>query len=1148
MEEEGRMNERAEQLLELLNERIVVMDGATGTALQARHLTAEDFGGEQYEGCNEHLVLTRPDVVASVHRDYLEAGALLVETDTFGGTPLVLGEYGLAERAAELNREAARIAREACSRHSTSDKPRFVVGSMGPTTKAITVTGGATFREMEGHYRIQALGLLEGGADLLALETVQDTRNVKAGLLGVRQAMEETGITVPLLLSATIEASGTMLAGQTIEAFYASVMHAPLLAVGLNCATGPDLMRSHLRSLASLAKARVSCYPNAGLPDENGRYPLTPEDFARAMERFAREGWVNLVGGCCGTTPAHIRALAQAVEGIRPRRVPDHSRCFLSGVDFLEVETENRPVLVGERTNVLGSREFKRRIAAGDHDGAAEVAREQVKAGGQVLDVCLQDPDRDEGADVEAFLERAIRAVRVPLMIDSTDVSVVERALTWCQGKAVINSVNLEDGETRMAAVAELARSYGAAVVVGTIDEDPKSGMALTKERKLAIALRAFGLLTEKYGLPPEDLIFDPLVFPCGTGDGKYAGSAVQTLQGLSAIKAALPDSKTILGISNVSFGLPEGGREVLNAVFLYHATLAGLDMAIVNTARLRRYPSLTERERALAEDLLFDRGPDPLGAFTAYFRGAGRPEPTRALPEGTPAERTSRRIVEGTKLGLLEDLEALLAEGLSPLEVINGPLMAGMEEVGRLFAANQLIVAEVLQSAEVMKAAVEHLQAKMPRGEGAAKAIVLLATVKGDVHDIGKNLVDIVFSNNGYRVVNLGIKVPSEALVRAAREHGPQAIGLSGLLVKSAHQMVTTAQDLAAAGVDAPLLVGGAALTEKFTRSRIAPAYGGAVVYAKDAMAGLALLGRVLDPAQAARLRDETRALAREGEAAAAEPLLDALDPPPVRSARVDLVPPLPPPDREERVLEPSLEEVWPFVNPQMLFGKHLGLKGSFAKLLQEGDPKARELNDRVKDLRGSGWIRPRALYRFFDAESEGNAVRIWMEGRAAETFVFPRQGSGERECIADYVRPASEGGGDSVALFVTTAGEGVRGRAEELKREGRYLLCHMLQALALETAEAAAEWVHAKLRAQWGFPDPPEMTMLERFQARYRGKRFSFGYPACPDLSLQEPLFALLRPERIGVTLTEGHMMDPEASVSALVVHHPQARYFGA
>jgi 5-methyltetrahydrofolate--homocysteine methyltransferase len=1142
------MNERAEQLLELLNERIVVMDGATGTALQARRLTAEDFGGEQYEGCNEHLVLTRPGVVASVHHDYLEAGALLVETDTFGGTPLVLGEYGLAERALELNREAARIAREACARHSTSDKPRFVVGSMGPTTKAITVTGGATFREMEEHYRIQALGLLEGGADLLALETVQDTRNVKAGLLGVRRAMEETGITVPLLLSATIEASGTMLAGQTIEAFYASVMHAPLLAVGLNCATGPDLMRSHLRSLASMAKARVSCYPNAGLPDENGRYPLTPEEFARAMERFAREGWVNLVGGCCGTTPAHIRALAQAVEGIRPRRIPGHSRCFLSGVDFLEVETENRPVLVGERTNVLGSREFKRRIAAGDYEGAAEVAREQVKAGGQVLDVCLQDPDRDEGADVEAFLERAIRVVRVPLMIDSTDVSVVERALTWCQGKAVINSVNLEDGGPRMAAVAELARSYGAAVVVGTIDEDPASGMALTKERKLAIALRAFGLLTEKYGLPPEDLIFDPLVFPCGTGDGKYAGSAVQTLQGLSAIKAALPDSKTILGISNVSFGLPEAGREVLNAVFLYHATLAGLDMAIVNTARLRRYPSLTERERALAEDLLFDRGPDPLGAFTAYFRAAGRPEATGTLPEGTPAERTSRRIVEGTKQGLVEDLEALLAEGHPPLEVINGPLMAGMREVGRLFAANQLIVAEVLQSAEVMKAAVEHLQAKMPRGEGAAKATVLLATVKGDVHDIGKNLVDIVFSNNGYRVVNLGIKVPSEALVRAAQEHRPQAIGLSGLLVKSAHQMVTTAQDLSSAGVDVPLLVGGAALTDKFTRSRIAPAYSGAVAYAKDAMAGLALLHRVLDPAQAARLRDEARALAREGEAAAAEPLLGALDPPPVRSARVGLAPPLPPPDREEHVLVPSLEELWPFVNPQMLFGKHLGLKGSFAKLLREGDPKARELNDRARELRDSGWIRPRVLYRFFDAESEGNTVRILMDGRAAETFVFPRQGSGERECIADYVRPASEGGGDSVALFVTTAGEGVRERAEELKREGRYLLCHMLQALALETAEAAAEWVHAKLRAQWGFPDPPEMTMLERFQARYRGKRFSFGYPACPDLSLQEPLFALLRPERIGVTLTEGHMMDPEASVSALVVHHPQARYFGA
>jgi len=1147
------MNERSEQLVELLQEGIAILDGSTGVFLQTLGLTAQDFGGPDLEGCNEALVLNRPDVVRSVHDAYLEAGAHMVETDTFGGTPLVLAEYGLADRALEINRRAAQIAREACAAWSTPARPRFVAGSMGPTTKAISVTGGATFQEMVGHYRVEALGLIEGGVDLLLLETMQDTRNLKAGLIAVRQAMDETGVDVPVSVSATIEPNGTTLAGQTIEALYASVMHAPLLSVGLNCATGPDLMASHLRSLSALAKARTSCYPNAGLPDENGRYPETPESLARQMRRFAEAGWVNLVGGCCGTTPAHIRALADAMEGLRPRKVPDHHRCFLSGIDFLEVEQENRPVLVGERTNVLGSRAFKARIASGDWESAAEVARDQVKAGAQVIDICLQDPDRDEMADMTAFLERAAKMVRAPLMIDTTSPAVMERALTYCQGKSILNSINLEDGEARFQRVVPLARTYGAALVVGTIDEDPQQGMAVTRERKLAVARRAYGLLTEKYGIPPEDILFDPLVFPCGTGDAAYRGSAVETLEGLRLIKAEFPDAKTILGVSNVSFGLPDAGREVLNSVMLYHATLAGLDFAIVNTQKLQRYPVIREEDRRLAEDLLFNRGRDPLAAFSAHFKGRSAAPREATPPLGTALERLPRYIVEGTKQGLVEDLEAVRLSGMAPLDIINGPLMTGMAEVGRLFNANQLIVAEVLQSAEAMKAAVAHLEKYMVRapGEvaGGGRGKVLLATVKGDVHDIGKNLVDIIFSNNGYSVVNLGIKVPPEQLVGAFREHAPDVIGLSGLLVKSAHQMVTTAQDLAAAGVAAPMLVGGAALTRKFTDLKIAPAYEGFVDYASDAMDGLRLLLRISDPDQFSALREEVSARRAALGAAGEVREPELLEPPPVRSARVEVIPPLPPPDSEEHLfdeLDPS--QVWPYLNEQMLYGKHLGLRGSFQKLREAGDPKALELEEVVEDLKARGWIRARALYRFFRASSSGNELLLSEGGRRLATFAFPRQRTGEHECLSDLVRPLTEGGGDSVALFVTTAGEGVRRRSEALKAEGRYLLCHALQALALETAEAAAEWLHRKIRERWGYPDPPEMTMLDRFQARYRGKRYSFGYPACPDLSAQAPLFELLRPERIGVQLTEGFMMDPEASVSALVVHHPQAKYFGA
>ncbi len=1141
--------ERAEALQELLAERILILDGATGTWIQGQDLTAEDFGGADLEGCNENLVLTRPDLVRRMHGDYFDAGADMVETDTFGGTPLVLAEYGLADKAVEINRRAAELARESAAQASTPSRLRFVAGSMGPTTKAMTVTGGVTFDEMIVHYRIQAMGLLSGGADVLLLETTQDTRNLKAGLIGLEQAFAEVGWRVPIMASVTIEPTGTMLAGQGVEALYASLMHAPLLSVGLNCATGPEFMTDHLRSLSALAKTLTSCYPNAGLPDSDGKYAETPEKLARDLSRFMEEGWVNVVGGCCGTTPAHIRALAAAAEGRKPRRVPIHSKTLVSGIEVLELDVDNRPVLVGERTNVLGSRKFKRLVAEGQFETAAEIARAQVKNGAQVIDVCLQDPDRDEVADVNAFLERATKMVKVPLMLDSTDAKVLELGLKWSQGKAILNSINLEDGEERFRSVVPLAQRYGAALVVGTIDEDPEHGMAVTRDRKLEVARRSYTLLTEKYEIPAEDILFDPLVFPCGTGDAKYVGSAVETIEGIRLIKAAFPESKTILGISNVSFGLPEAGREVLNSVFLYHATKAGLDLAIVNSEKIVRYPSIPDEEKRLAEDLLYNRGADPVAAFASFFKAKGAAPKAPRERAGTPLERLPRYILEGSKEGLVEDLEAVRLSGTAPLNIINGPLMDGMREVGRLFNANELIVAEVLQSAEAMKAAVSHLEKFMEKTTGSRKGKVILATVKGDVHDIGKNLVEIILSNNGYEVINLGIKVPPGKLVEAYHQHRPDLIGLSGLLVKSAQQMVTTAQDLTAAGVETPMLVGGAALSQKFTDHRIAPAYGGLVVYAEDAMRGLALADRILsgDDARAGLLAEAQKR--RAAIAAAARPEEEIpLAAPAVRSTEVSIAEALPAPDGEEHVLgELDLSEVWPYLNPHMLYAKHLGLRGSYWKLKEAGDPKLAELERVIEKVQAAGWLTARAMYRYFPASSDGNTLHLAVPGGGEACFTFPRQVAGERLCLSDFVHPSAPGAPrDSVGLFLTTAGEGVRQRAEDLKASGEYLLCHALQALAVETAEAAAEWLHRRLREQWGFPDPPETTMRDRFQGRYRGKRYSFGYPACPELADQVTLFRLLDGRKIGVELTEGYMMDPEASVSALVLHHPQARYF--
>ncbi len=1124
---------------------MLVLDGAMGTQLQQAGLTADDFGGAPYEGCNERLVLTRPDVVRRIHASYLEAGADIVETNTFGGTPLVLEDFGIAHEAEVINRAAARLAREAADAHATPERPRWVAGSIGPTTKALSVTGGITFAELVEHFRIQARALHEGGVDYFLVETCQDTRNIKAALLGIEQAQVDLEPKLPVAVSATIEPMGTMLAGQTAEALAAALDHIGLLYLGLNCATGPLFMTDHIRSLAALSRTRIACVPNAGLPDEEGRYSETPEALALVLQRFGENGWLNLVGGCCGTGPAHVQALAAMAQRLQPRAPAARTTSTLSGLELLEVTEEKRPILVGERTNVIGSRKFKRLVAEGLLEEAAEIAREQVKGGAAIVDVCLSNPDRDELADTDAFLERLTRTIKAPVMIDSTDEVVIERALTHLQGKAIINSVNLEDGEERFAKVAPLARRYGAALVVGCIDEQ---GMATTAARKLEVALRSHELLTTRYGMRPEDLYFDPLVFPCATGDVAYVGSGPETIEGVRRIKEHLPRSKTVLGISNVSFGLPDAGREVLNSVFLYHCVQAGLDLALVNTEKLERYASIPEEERRLAEDLLHGRGADPVAAFAARFRdrkSAVRANERDLLPID---ERIARNVIEGSRAGLLEDLTEKLRTQ-DALSIVNGPLMAGMDEVGRLFGRNELIVAEVLQSAEVMKAAVDFLEPHMEKAAIGSRGRLLLATVKGDVHDIGKNLVEIILANNGFEVIDLGIKVPPERLVAAVREHAPHAIGLSGLLVKSAQQMVSTATDLRAAGINLPLLVGGAALSRAFVERKIAPAYDGPVAYAQDAMAGLELARGILGGAPTERPR---RAASPEVPTRRARPIVSTR-----RSREIRPLDELPtPPDLCRHVLrELPLDAIWRYVNPMMLYGRHLGLKGRLVRQIEELPAaelqrtelgrKALELRsvvDEVKAACRDGWMHARAVYRFARVEAEGNCLHLADErGEWAGTFTFPRQQRDGGLCLTDLAERS-----DTVGLFVVTAGEGIRARAAALKAKGAYLKSHVLQALALETAEAAAEWIHGELRAQWGFPDAPELTMRDRFRAAYRGKRYSFGYPACPDLEDQRLLFQLLKPAEIGVELTDGCMMDPEASVSALVFHHPDATYF--
>ena len=1139
-------------------ENILLIDGAMGTSIQNLNLSSSDFGGEDLDGCNEYLNIINPTYIKDIHRSFIDVGANIIETNTFGATPIVLDEYKLSDLAEEINFKAAKIAKSSIK---DTDNSILVAGSMGPTTKLLSLnqikSSEITFDLLVDNYRIQARGLISGGSDFLLIETSQDILNVKAAIKGIALAKFDLNKNdIPFAIQCTIENMGTTLGGQDIESFYLTIKHNDLLWIGMNCATGPKFMREHLRILSQISSHPISIVPNAGLPDEHGNYNESPSEFSKTIEEYIKNGWVNVIGGCCGTVPEHISKLKTLVQN--HNTVYDFSKNksnlkhFVTGLESLYVDESTKPILVGERTNVLGSKRFKRLIENNDFDQASEIGKLQINSGANVIDVCLQNPDRDEIDDIKQFLEKLTSKIKSPIMIDSTDIEVIKEAIKLCPGKIIINSVNLEDGEEKFNDISPIIKSFGASLIVGCIDDDKNQAQAITRERKLEIAKRSFDLLTNDYELNPNDIIFDPLTFPIGTGDVNYLESAEETIEGIKLIKKELPTAKIILGISNVSFGLPTNGREVLNSVMLNHCLNAGLDYAIVNTQNLKRFNALSDEEINLSNELIFNNSKEALDKFVEYFRST---PVNKTIKENIPWDKFLKEsVINGSKNKLEPNLDKGLKK-IAPLDIINGPLMNGMDVVSDLFGKNELIVAEVLQSAEVMKSAVSYLEQYMEKADITSKGTIMLATVKGDVHDIGKNLVDIILTNNGYKVINLGIKVNSQELIDAYNKYNPNYIGLSGLLVKSAQMMVDTVSDLTNEQIDIPILVGGAALTEKFTYLNIFPNYNNLVIYAKDAMSGLDIVNDLNNIKSKEELlinvdkkikHFKSNMIPRTTKVIADK---SGLVKNPIK--QLDSIPQ--PPDLKIHNIVLPIEDVWNLVNPTMLYNRHLGYRGNFTNDLKMNVKKAADLFEsvnKVKEiLKDNENIQAKVVYKFFKTKSENNDLIIYDSNSKNEIsrFTFGRQTDKDMLSLSDYVYPVTSAKDDYVCMFVSTYGPGIRELAEKYQNKGEFLISHIIQSLALETAEASAEFIHKKIREMWGIKDSPDITNQDIFKAKYIGKRYSFGYPACPRLEDQKILWDLLNPTKnINVELTEEYMMDPEGSVSAIVFHHPEAKYF--
>ncbi len=1157
--------------LDALARGTLVYDGAMGTNIQRAQLTALDFGGDALAGCNDHLVLTRPDVIRGIHESFLAVGCDVVETCTFQSTPRRLGEWGLAARARDINVEAARLARAACDAAAHDGRPRFVAGSMGPTgmlpSSADPTLSAVSFGELSAEFHAQAAALVEGGVDVLLLETAQDILEVKAAIAGIERLFAELGRRVALQAQVTLDTSGRMLLGTDIASAMTTLEALGVDVIGLNCSTGPEHMREPIRWLAEHARLPVSCIPNAGLPLNTGSgdavYPLEPEPLALALSEFVRDFGVAIVGGCCGTTPEHLEHVVRHVResGVGSRRrgsrfpTPDsRTPRISSAMRAITLHQDPAPLIIGERVNAQGSRAVKRMLLADDYEGIARVAREQVEAGAHVLDVCVALTERaDEAEQMARVVKLLSMTVEAPLMIDSTEPEVIARALEHVPGRAVVNSVNLEAGRAKIDALLPVVKQFGAAVVALTIDE---TGMAKTRERKLEIARRIHDLATGEFGLEPGDLIFDALTFTLATGEAEWVASAVETIEGITLIKRELPGVFTSLGVSNVSFGLTPDARAVLNSVFLHHCVQAGLDMAIVNPAHVRPYAELDGEERALADDLVFNRRPDALSRFIQKYEAGGG----RLSPAGTAAADplaglsadavVSWMVVHRRKEGI-EDALDTAGVRKDPVRVLNEVLLPAMKEVGDKFGAGELILPFVLQSAEVMKRAVKHLELFLERKEGYTKGTIVLATVYGDVHDIGKSLVNTILSNNGYTVVDLGKQVPVNRIVDAAVEHKADAVGLSALLVSTSKQMPLCVQELDRRGLAMPVLIGGAAINRRFGRRALfvegERAYAPGVFYCKDAFEGLDTMERLVDPARRAgavsdnlrEARDDVFLHTATGKDAAAGSTSTA------RSAvAADVAVPAPPFLGVRVVRDIPLDEVLALLDLDELFRLQWGGRGSgdeYTRAVREEFTPA--LERLSASARNEGWIAPQAVYGYFPVQSSGNELIVYdpaafaADGgsrREIARFTFPRQALREHLCLADYFRSVESEETDVLAVQVVTVGDAASRRFEALQARGEYSEAFYAHGIAVEAAEATAQWMHERIRRELGIP-------------AQQGKRYSWGYPACPELDGHDTVFRLLPAAgALGMSLTTAHQLLPEQSTAALIVHHPAAKYY--
>ncbi len=1211
--------------LDILKERIIVFDGAMGTYLQSLNLSIDDWGGPNFENCSENLLYTRPDAIEKVHTSFLDVGCDVIETNSFGGSEIVLTEFGIAEKTYDVNLKAAQLAKRIASDYSTRDKPRFVAGSIGPGTKLPTL-GHITYRNLKDAYREQVRGLMDGGSDVLIVETCQDLLQTKAALAAIFEFFENQKVKVPVIAQVTIETFGTMLNGTEIGAALTALEPFPIDVIGMNCGTGPKQMADSFRYLCENSPLPVSVLPNAGLPevkDGKQHYDETPESFAAQVEHFAKDFGANIVGGCCGTSPEHLKLVIDRLSGVAPKQRNAELVPSASSIYFQQPYTQDASFLiVGERVNASGSKKMRDLLDAENWDGLVNLAKSQEKEGAHILDVNVDFVGRDGVADMHELISRLVTNVKIPIMLDSTEWEKMEAGLEHAGGKCLLNSTNFEDGEPRFFKMLSLAKEYGAGVVIGLIDEE---GMARTAEDKLRIAHRAFDRATE-YGIPAHDIFFDPLALPISTGIEEDRKNAVETVNAIAQIRAELPSVNIILGVSNVSFGLNPAARVVLNSVFLHDCVEAGMNSAIVNASKILPLMRFNELEIDTARDLIYDRRKfdgdvctyDPLTDFTTMFEGKSAQSIKQDITQLPLEERLKHHIIDGEKIGLEDSLKQGL-EKYPPLEIINTILLDGMKTVGELFGSGQMQLPFVLQSAEAMKAAVKFLEPFMDKVEGSNKGVLVLATVKGDVHDIGKNLVDIILTNNGYKVVNLGIKQPIDEILRSWEETKADAIGMSGLLVKSTLIMRDNLELMNERGINVPVILGGAALNRRYVDADLVPLYNGKLFYARDAFDGLHAMDQLTSPESvesvesveskttAATYKSVPSALAggaaSEGEstpitlesrpsanADGTDLSSDSADADRTVESEEDLVGedaklgavatrvssrasgdtthttrshvsaaaeiPKPPFYGSQVVNITDLTKVFQYINETALFKGQWQYKQGrktpeeYKTILEDtvypkfAEIKAQAIREKL--------LEAKLVYGYFPCQSSGNDLIIYQDDAKTERlrFTFPRQPleqrGGKNFCLADYFAPVEKEITDTVAFQLVTMGRKASEHSAKLFQTDNYTDYLLFHGLSVESAEALAELWHKRIREELGIAggDAPELAKL--FHQGYQGSRFSFGYPACPNLEDQTKLFELLEPERIDVELTEEYQLDPEQSTSAIIIHHPEAKYF--